>query len=235
MPRNSGYEKRYAEGYTAHTGSKDALLNPWLKMAFAHQDRYKILGGLCVDVGCGPGEIAPMVINTGLEYFGIDKNPLMVRKAQAAGLNCVVAESTRLPLDPNSARVVLMNMLIPSISNSLDLLATFDQAYRVLIPGEQVIVTSLSEKRVRRYIKKFKPDKVVQPYTFPAQFPSGELRMKAFHWSEGTIDAAMEIAGFITGGINMWCHWGKVAYEDAFIMRYGIKPRPRKKSKRITK
>ena len=99
-------------------------------------------GIVVVEVGPGPGfftfEIAPRVLPGG-RVVCVDAQAGMVarieEKARRLGLDCIetrVGRAEELPLDPQSAHIVLMALML---GETRDKQAAVNEAYRVLVPG----------------------------------------------------------------------------------------------------
>jgi len=114
------------------------------------QWRYVDAGpGLSVlDVGCGPGRLAPGVAERGAEYVGLDRSPGLLREARARGAARVLqADATTLPFaDGTFDRVVALSVLyhVP------DWPVALREMRRVARPGGLVVVSTNGADAMRR-------------------------------------------------------------------------------------
>jgi SAM-dependent methyltransferase len=97
--------------------------------------------GLVVDVGCGYGRYLRLLVAQGMDTLGVEVNPVIVEKNNAAGLRCMTPE--QFDASGKRANVLLMAHLIEHFAPR-DLLAFLDRWLdRLETGGELVIVTPL--------------------------------------------------------------------------------------------
>jgi 2-polyprenyl-3-methyl-5-hydroxy-6-metoxy-1,4-benzoquinol methylase len=92
--------------------------------------------GPVLDIGCGQGELVRLLIADGYEAEGIDVSPEQVSLAKAAGLDNVHEGDYQALLEQRAGQ--LGGVTATDILEHLDkneVLATFDQVARSLIPG----------------------------------------------------------------------------------------------------
>ena len=99
-------------------------------------ERVRAVGGPVVDVGCGPGQITAYLRDLGLDAFGIDLSPEMVRLARRdhPGLRFEVGSMTDLDVPDGSVGGALAWYSTQHVPDD-DLPAVAAHLHRVLRPG----------------------------------------------------------------------------------------------------
>jgi SAM-dependent methyltransferase len=99
-------------------------------------ERVRTVGGPVVDVGCGPGHVTANLRDLGLDAFGIDLSPEMVRLARRdhPGLRFEVGSMTDLDVPDGSVGGALAWYSTQHVPDD-DLPAVAAHLHRVLRPG----------------------------------------------------------------------------------------------------
>jgi SAM-dependent methyltransferase len=99
-------------------------------------ERVRTVGGPVVDVGCGPGHVTAYLRDLGLDAFGIDLSPEMVRLARRdhPGLRFEVGSMTDLDVPDGSVGGALAWYSTQHVPDD-DLPAVAAHLHRVLRPG----------------------------------------------------------------------------------------------------
>ena len=92
--------------------------------------------GLCVDIGCGPGQVARYLQGRGATVEGIDLSPAMIDEARATheGIPFRVGDMFALPYAGASITGIVAFYAIVHLRSD-ELLAPFREFFRVLVPG----------------------------------------------------------------------------------------------------
>jgi ubiquinone/menaquinone biosynthesis C-methylase UbiE len=95
-------------------------------------------GRLTVDVGCGEGRVARVLMEAGHTVKGIDGSPALVEAARAGDppVDAEVADAAALPLPDGSADLVVSFMTLQSV-DELD--GAIAEAARALQPGGRLV------------------------------------------------------------------------------------------------
>jgi 2-polyprenyl-6-hydroxyphenyl methylase/3-demethylubiquinone-9 3-methyltransferase len=146
-------------------------------------------GAILVDLGCGAGLLAPHVAGKGYRHLGFDLVPSALRQARAHGVVVVSADVTRLPLADGCADVVCAGELFEHVP---DLPAAVAEACRVLRPGGVLVVDTLADTAVCRFVAVtlaeqmyrgairgiHDPDLFVNPDTLVSRCAEGGVRLR---------------------------------------------------------
>ena len=121
----------------------------------------RLLRGVALDVGCGPGQIPIMMAQRwpGLRVTGIDAAPAMIEQARNAARDAGVAISfqvlrlgphgeARLPFDDASFDLVTSNSVLHHVANPM---AFFDEIARVAKPEGAVLIRDLRRPSALAY------------------------------------------------------------------------------------
>jgi SAM-dependent methyltransferase len=95
-------------------------------------------GRLTVDVGCGEGRVARLLMAAGHTVKGVDGSSALVEAARRGDppVDAVVADAARLPLPDGCADLVVSFMTLQSVD---DLPGAVAEAARVLSPGGRLV------------------------------------------------------------------------------------------------
>ncbi len=135
-----GYDL-YAKQYDESQGYLDS---------FERYDLFEMLGevkGLRVlDLGCGTGRMSEYLIKFGAEVVGLDisEEMLKIARKKLPKVEFVQGDSDKLPFEDDSFDMVVASFLVVHLP-TMD--ATFDEAYRVLKPGGNFIVTNINQRK----------------------------------------------------------------------------------------
>lgn len=131
---------RVAERYAdlVRSGLDDLPLETALVDHFARQVD---AGGTVLDLGCGPGHLAPLLEAHGARVVGIDLSTEMLRLARArdAGAALAAASLTRLPLADGAVAGVFCFYVLHHVPEE-DLAPVLLELARVLAPGGRVLI-----------------------------------------------------------------------------------------------
>ena len=124
-----------------YSAGKTTAIDQTEKILFDYMARHSPPPGLCVDLGCGSGEIGMAVVEKGYQYQGYDFSPVGIAKAQAKGLAAEVLDldANGIPLTSESAALIFASDVIEHVFDPLYLL---QESCRVLKPNG-VIVASM--------------------------------------------------------------------------------------------
>lgn len=104
-------------------------------------------GAVLVDIGCGGG------LNTqhvrGYRHIGVDLRESNLRLAAAHGIAPVRADASRLPVPDESADVVVAGEVLEHVT---DWRAVTAEACRILKPGGTLIVDTLADTRLCKFV-----------------------------------------------------------------------------------
>lgn len=109
-------------------------------------ERCKVRDGLCMDLGCGPANLAIALAKlTGLSFFAIDFSPSILayarenilREGLAERITPLVGDVHRLPFADGVASLVVSRGSMPFWENRV---AAFSEIKRVLAPGGRCYV-----------------------------------------------------------------------------------------------
>jgi len=126
--------------HAAHPGITEAVLRrcrdhgttPYEWLLAAVPD-----GGPVLDLACGSAPMWPALC--GRPYIGVDTCPAELEAAKQAGAGALLrASATRLPLAPDTVRVVVASMALTVVQPLSDALA---ECHRVLVPGARLVAT----------------------------------------------------------------------------------------------
>jgi SAM-dependent methyltransferase len=95
--------------------------------------------GLVVDVGCGYGRYLGPLAARGIDAVGVEVNPAIVEKNDAAGLRCMTPD--QFDTSGTKARVLLMAHVIEHFTPR-DLLAFLDRWLERLEPGGSLVIAT---------------------------------------------------------------------------------------------
>lgn len=110
-------------------------------------------GGRCLDLGCGDGTLAPLLVERAGpgRWIGLDLDPREVRLAARAGVyrGVCAAAAQRLPLASEALDLVLSNSALEHMD---DLDRVLAEAARVLRPGGRLVFTVPSDRFHRQLL-----------------------------------------------------------------------------------
>lgn len=101
------------------------------------------LKGLCLDVGCGLGDMLRYRKNT----IGADVNPYLVEYCKQMGLDARLIEDGRIPFKDESFQSAILDNVLEHLASPFDVLS---EIYRVLEMGGRFIVGVPGEKGYRQ-------------------------------------------------------------------------------------
>jgi 2-polyprenyl-6-hydroxyphenyl methylase/3-demethylubiquinone-9 3-methyltransferase len=106
-------------------------------------------GALLVDLGCGAGLLAPHVAGLGYTHVGVDLVDSALRHARAHGVVPIKGDVLHLPLGDGCADVVVAGEILEHVA---DLDAAVTQACRLLRPGGRLVLDTLADTAVARFL-----------------------------------------------------------------------------------
>jgi 2-polyprenyl-6-hydroxyphenyl methylase/3-demethylubiquinone-9 3-methyltransferase len=102
-----------------------------------------------LDAGCGGGLLAPHVRRLGYRHVGVDLRRSGLEQCAARDVSPVVGDVTALPLADGSADVVVAGEILEHVT---DLPGTVAELGRVLRPGGLVVLDTLNDTGLARFI-----------------------------------------------------------------------------------
>ena len=135
------------EGYTMAAqfyDEKEKYLN-----SFEQSKLIPLLGNLAdkkvLDVGAGTGRLSLLLANRGARVMALDISPKILELVQKKNKNIqtVVGDAESLPFENNNFDIVSAAFLIVHLK---DPTRFFDEVYRVLKDGGQLVVTNINQK-----------------------------------------------------------------------------------------
>lgn len=106
-------------------------------------------GAVLVDAGCGGGLLAPHVRRLGYRHVGVDVRRSGLEQSAARGVTPVTGDVTALPLADGAADVVVAGEILEHVA---DLPAAVAELCRVLRPGGLLVLDTVNDTRVSRFI-----------------------------------------------------------------------------------
>jgi 2-polyprenyl-6-hydroxyphenyl methylase / 3-demethylubiquinone-9 3-methyltransferase len=102
-----------------------------------------------VDLGCGGGLMAPHVARLGYRHVGVDLSATALPQALAHGVAAIRGDVRAVPLADGCADVVTAGEILEHVT---DLPAAIAQACRLLRPGGLLVVDTLADTPVSRFV-----------------------------------------------------------------------------------
>jgi SAM-dependent methyltransferase len=211
VPRSSRSWDAVADWYAGWTGTTGSRHHQTLAIPLAHELLELRRGEALVDLGCGPGVIAPSVAKVGASLTGIDLSPRLIataRRNHGARGSFHIADVTRLKaeasLRPASFDAALFLLSIQDID---PLEAAVASAAWLLKPGGRLVLVMLhpcfrvprqsgwgwDEKRSLQYRRL---DSYLSPLAVPMQpYPGKNGTTRSYHRPLGVYMAALAEAG----------------------------------------
>jgi SAM-dependent methyltransferase len=137
--------------------------------------------GPVVDVGCGYGRYLRLLAARGIDALGVEVNPAIVDKNNAAGLRCVTPE--RFEASGTRARVLLMAHVIEHFAPR-DLLAFLDRWLERLEPGGELVIATPLESP--HFYDDFDHVKPYHPEGLQMVFSGGSAQVQ--YWSKHRLE-----------------------------------------------
>lgn len=113
-------------------------------------------GGVCVEVGCGPGRMTPLLAERFENVIAVDVSPAMLERARGAAAGHAnvtfrLVSGERLDgVDDTSADVVVCYLVLQHLPRRRAVLAMLREIGRVLVPGgEAYLQLPVLEEHVR--------------------------------------------------------------------------------------
>lgn len=154
-------------------------------------DRARVL-----DVGCGNGRHARVLVDRGLSAVGLDfsRALLLLGRGYAAGeaeasIHWVEGEATALPLRKNSVDAVLCVAVLHHLPTRGDRVAALREIRRVLVPGGRVFVSvwALDQPRFQKMTEsqRDRPPESRGDVEVPWTLPNGTVIPRYYHLFQG--------------------------------------------------
>jgi 2-polyprenyl-6-hydroxyphenyl methylase/3-demethylubiquinone-9 3-methyltransferase len=107
-------------------------------------------GATLLDVACGGGLFGPHVAGRGYRVLGVDLSAMSLRAAGSHGYDCVAqADIMRLPFASESIDVVAAGQCLEHVP---DPFAVVEESCRVLRPGGTLVLDTLADTRLARFL-----------------------------------------------------------------------------------
>lgn len=105
----------------------------------------EVQGKKILDVGAGTGRISIPLSDLGGEVFALDSSEEMLKvlKRKKPHITTILGDAEHMPFKNNMFDIVLATFMIVHLK---DPTRFFDEAYRVLKPGGQLVVTNINQK-----------------------------------------------------------------------------------------
>jgi 2-polyprenyl-3-methyl-5-hydroxy-6-metoxy-1,4-benzoquinol methylase len=102
-----------------------------------------------LDIGCGRGEFLQLLKEIGVESYGIDKDPEMVKVSRSYGLNAIEADALDhlRALQDRTLGGVFCSQVIEHM-NSAEALEFIELAYEKLLPGSKIVIETVNPTSV---------------------------------------------------------------------------------------
>jgi DNA-binding transcriptional ArsR family regulator len=114
--------------------------------------------GVAADLGCGTGELLPLLRQKAKIVIGVDKSPRMLEEAEkklfqnGKGIELRIGEMEHLPMRDREAEAAVINMVLHYLESPA---AALLEAGRVLGVGGQLIVVDLDKHQNEEMRKKY--------------------------------------------------------------------------------
>jgi SAM-dependent methyltransferase len=143
--------------------ARDADVYAWRFNLPAFLELVPAPGRLTVDVGCGEGRVARLLVERGHAVKGVDGSQTLVHAARAGDppIDAVVADAAAMPLADAAADLAVSFMTLQSVDNLVTVVA---EIARVLAPGGRLCAA------------------VVHPMNSVANAPGGYFSEHRYAW-----------------------------------------------------
>jgi 2-polyprenyl-6-hydroxyphenyl methylase / 3-demethylubiquinone-9 3-methyltransferase len=106
-------------------------------------------GATLLDVACGGGLFAPHLDGKGYRILGVDLSAKSLQQAERHGYAVAQADITRLPFADESIDVVAVGQCLEHVPDPYGVL---DEACRVLRPGGTLVLDTIADTRIARFM-----------------------------------------------------------------------------------
>jgi 2-polyprenyl-6-hydroxyphenyl methylase/3-demethylubiquinone-9 3-methyltransferase len=139
---------------------------------------------LLLDIACGGGLCGPHLADKGYRVVGLDLSAMSLHQAQQHGYDAVMqTDITRIPLASESVDVVLAGQCLEHVP---DPLAVVEEACRVLRPGGTLVLDTLADTMLARFLV----ITVAENVPLPARPPRGTHDHRLFVNRERLVQVA---------------------------------------------
>jgi ubiquinone/menaquinone biosynthesis C-methylase UbiE len=159
-------------------------------------------GGRCVEVGCGPGRMTPLLAERFDAVLAVDVSPAMLEQARVATADLEHVElrlvsGERLDgVDDASADFVVCYLVLQHLPRRATVTAYLEEIGRVLVPGGEVFVQlPLLETGVRPRLWRAARSVIVPLAGRLRRDPAGDASFRGVRLTEAELDGAVAAAG----------------------------------------
>jgi demethylmenaquinone methyltransferase/2-methoxy-6-polyprenyl-1,4-benzoquinol methylase len=169
-----------AEGYdlaASDYDKKESYLNSFEKGCWKNV-LTDLVGKDVLDVGAGTGRLSTQLLSNGAKVTALDLSIKMLEKLKrkSPAIDIIQADAEDLPFHDESFHLVTAAFVVVHLKNP-DIF--FQEAYRVLRPGGQLIITNINQKEAP-----------------PVKTNIGTIKIKSYYHKPEKLKSLLEESGF---------------------------------------
>jgi SAM-dependent methyltransferase len=158
-------------------------------------------GGLCVEVGCGPGRMTGLLAERFDRVLGLDVSPAMLARARAEvsapNVDFRATDGERLGgVDDGAADVLVCYLVLQHLPSRAAVLRYLREFARVLAPrGEAFVQLPVLERGLRARLWRAARGALVPPAELLSRDPARSAAFRGFRLSEAELARGLDGAG----------------------------------------